>query len=161
MMSARDRNVRILHFAGHSKTRCGFFWLKSQTFATEYEEIPIERVAKLLKPVTARAGGGGTIECVMLNACETEGMGKKLREIGVGHVICWRSEVEDTTATNFALDFYTCLDQQDPLQATDYTFAFEQAVARMTSMGGAGVYTTAHVALAVHLPSTICRGNMF
>ena len=78
---------------------------------------------------------GGTIECVVLNACETEEMGKKLRSAGVPHVVCWRSEVQDTTAKKFAVDVSSCLNQQE--QGQDYGRAFGQAVARMDSGGGA------------------------
>jgi hypothetical protein len=45
----------------------------------------------------------------VLNACETEEMGKKLRNAGVLHVVCWRSKVQDMTAKRFALDFYASL----------------------------------------------------
>ena len=87
---------------------------------------------------------GGTIECVVLNACETEEMGKKLRSAGVSHVVCWRSEVQDTTAKRFALDFYASLNQQE--QGQDYGRAFEQAVARMDSGGGAARIPQKHLA---------------
>ena len=40
MQSARGRNVRLLHLAGHGNRRCGFFWLKSSAVSTEYEEVP-------------------------------------------------------------------------------------------------------------------------
>ena len=40
----------------------------------------------------------------MLNACETEEIGKKLWTAGVRHVVCWRSDVEDSTAGHFAPD---------------------------------------------------------
>jgi len=73
---------------------------------------------------------------VVLNACETEEMGKKLRMAGVRHVVCWRSEVEDGTASQFALDFYKSLDQQDPSHVKDYTRAFRHAVARMRPCEG-------------------------
>ena len=44
--------------------------------AIEYEEIDPRRFVKLFSPVSA--GAGGTTECVVLNACETEDIGKKL-----------------------------------------------------------------------------------
>jgi hypothetical protein len=78
MQSARGRNVRLLHLAGHGNRRCGFFWLKSSAVSTEYEEVPIDRLSMILK--TEAVANGGTIECVVLNACETEEMGKKLRK---------------------------------------------------------------------------------
>jgi len=128
MRSARQRNVRILHFAGHGKSKCGFFWLNHE--ALEYEEVPIDTVAGLIK--TEAAGeGAGTIECVVLNACESEEMGTTLRTAGVCHVLCWRSEVNDNTASKFALEFYRSLDTQNQLQPLNYTDAFQQAVCRM------------------------------
>ena len=135
MMNARERNVRILHLAGHGQSQCGFFWLKNSFTATEYEAIPTDRFTGLIKTEVAGPGGGGTIECVVLNACETEKMGKALRTAGVWHVVCWRSEVEDSTANQFAQNFYKSLDQNK-----DYKPAFEHAVARTCSgQGGARV----------------------
>jgi hypothetical protein len=142
MQSARGRNVRLLHLAGHGNRRCGFFWLKSSAVSTEFEEIPIDKLSMILK--TEAAANGGTIECVVLNACETEEMGKKLRGAGVSHVVCWRSKVQDMTAKRFALDFYASLNQQE--QGRNYGRAFEQAVARMDSGGGAARAPKKHLA---------------
>ena len=136
MRSVRQRKVRGLHLTGHGTSRCGFYWLKRKA-SSEYEAIAIDRVVALVKTEAAGGSGGGTIEFAMLNACETEEMGKALRAAGVRYVICWRSEVDDDTAREFALEFYRCLDQQDPSQAKDYKLAFRQAVARMGSGGGA------------------------
>ena len=116
---------------GHANDRCGFFWLKDNKL--EYEQVPMDRLVELIK--TEAAGNGGTIELAVLGACETENMGRALREAGVPHVVCWRSEVQDTTAKRFALDFYASLDQQE--QERDHARAFQQAVARMASGGGA------------------------
>jgi GTPase SAR1 family protein len=136
MHSARERNVRVLHLAGHGGRRCGFFWLKNQAASTEYEEISLDRFARIVK--TELAGdNGGTIECVVLNACETEEMGKNLRGAGALHVVCWRSAVEDIAARNFALEFYASLKEQDPSQAMDYKRAFRHAAARIRLHGGA------------------------
>ena len=51
---------------------------------------------------------------MVLNACKSEYLGNKLREIGVPHVVCWRSIVQDTTATQFAVNFYKSLDKIHP-----------------------------------------------
>ena len=64
----------------------------------------------------------------------SEGVGKRLRNYGVPHVVCWRSEVRDVTAMRFSATFYTALDcQSDGVR--DYKRAFEQAAqpARMRS----------------------------
>ena len=134
MRSARQRNVRILHFAGHGMSRYGFFWPKHGA-ATEYEDVQLERFAGLIQTELAGQGFDG-VECVVLNACETEELGKKLRSAGVRYVVCWRSEVEDGTASQFALDFYKSLDQQDLSHVKDYTHAFRHAVVRMRPREG-------------------------
>jgi hypothetical protein len=131
MLGARERNVRVLHLAGHSTARCGFAWL-DETSSAEYQEVGIEEFAKLFETETSNSGG--TIECVVLNACESEGVGKRLRNYGVPHVVCWRSEVRDVTAMRFSATFYKALDCQSD-SVRDYKRAFEQAVqpARMRS----------------------------
>jgi hypothetical protein len=101
LLGARENNVSMLLCSGHGQSHCGFFWLKGEA-STEYEEIEPDRFVKLFPPVAAGVGRGGTIECVVLHACETEDIGKKLRKAGVPYVVCWRSEVDDTTATEFA-----------------------------------------------------------
>ena len=105
MLTAAERNVRMLHVSGHGHSKWGFFWLKEG--ALEYEKIPTEKFVGLFRTEVAGAHGRGTIECVVLNACNTEGLGKQLRDAGVSHVVCWRSEVYDSTASTFTSDFYT------------------------------------------------------
>ena len=77
---------------------------------------------------------GGTIECVVLNACETEGVGRQLLAYGVPNVVCWRSEVRDMTAMTFSKHFYKALDIQHEGKR-DYKRAFKQAAKRLTSFG--------------------------
>jgi hypothetical protein len=134
--SARWRNVPVLHLTGHGGSKCVFFWLKNPAVSTtEYDhEIPVDRFANILSQRVGGGEGKGTLECVVLNACETETMGKTLRSVGLLHVVCWRSVVQDTTAKSFALDFYASLKDQG--QARDYKFAFQQAVVRMSGGGG-------------------------
>jgi len=57
-------------------------------------------------------------------------LARKLRSVGVRHVVCWRSAVRDETAITFSKAFYTALDHQDPSLGMDYPKAFSQAVAR-------------------------------
>jgi serine/threonine protein kinase/acid stress-induced BolA-like protein IbaG/YrbA len=136
MLGARERNVRVLHLAGHGTARCGFVWVTKHP-ATDYHEVSMEEFAKLFE--TEAAGGGGTVECVVLNACESEEMAKRLRKYGVPHVVCWRSEVRDVTAMRFSETFYKALDCQGD-NSRDYKRAFEQAAqpARMRSSESPG-----------------------
>ena len=55
---------------------------------------------------------------------------------GVRHVVCWRSEVEDGTASQFALDFYESLNQQHPSHVKDYACIFRHAIFRMRPYEG-------------------------
>ena len=82
MRSARQRNIRGLHLTGHGSMRCGFYWLKRKV-GTEYEEIAIAKVVGLVRLEAAGGSEGGTIEFALLNACETEEMGRALRAAGV------------------------------------------------------------------------------
>ena len=113
--------------------------------STEYEEISIDKFVGILRTEVAGANGG-SIECAVLNACETEDMGKKLRSAGVSHVVCWRSEVQDNTAREFALQFYASLNEQDPLQPRNYQRAFDHAAARISSGEGAARAPMKHLA---------------
>jgi len=136
LLESRQRNIRILHFAGHGQDRCGFMWLKDRE-AREYDKNT--RMDDFVACFKTEAHGrykGGTIECVVLNACETEAVGKKLRGHGVPHVVCWRSEVRDETAHNFSNTFYKALARQSSKSPFDYHLAFDQAVSRMTNGEG-------------------------
>jgi hypothetical protein len=130
MLNARQENTHIVYLSGHSNFRSGFFWLKDGK-STEYEQKPVEAFAKIFETEVADARSGGTIQCVVLNACETEEVGKKLQELGVPYVVCWRSEVKDVTAIRFTQEFYKALDSQKG--QTDYRLAFQQATNRLDS----------------------------
>ncbi len=145
MRNASRRNVRNLHFSGHGKSRWGFFWLKPR--ALEYDNIPMEKFVRLFEtevagaPASSPAHGRGTVECVFLNACHTEDLGKKLREAGVPHVVCWRSEVYDSTASKFTIEFYASFEENK-----NYKLAFRHAVNRMDWGGGAARAPQRHLA---------------
>jgi hypothetical protein len=126
MLTAAERNVSHLHFSGHGHSQCGFFWLKEG--ALEYEKIPTEKFVSLFTTEVAGAHSRGTIECVVLNACNTEGLGKKLRNAGVPHVVCWRSEVFDSTASQFTIDFYRSYEENKDLK-----ISFRRAASRIGS----------------------------
>jgi len=162
MRSAKERTVRVLHLSGHGEFQCGFFWLKNQVVSTEYEQVSLDTFIRILQTEMDGASGG-TIECVVLNACETEEMGKKLRGAGVSYVVCWQSEVQDNTAREFALQFYASLNEQDPTRARDYRRAFKHAASRISSGGGAQRAPAKH--LAVGAVDFVCllseSGNEF
>ncbi len=142
LRDAHLRNVRILHLSGHAD-KAGYSWLMEG--GTEYDKKSPDEIAEIVKSLRQRqlnwAGVQGTVECVVLNACQSEYLGKKLREIGVPHVVCWRSKVQDTTATQFALNFYKSLDKIHPgnnRPIWNYKQAFHEACAGMDSRMDSG-----------------------
>ena len=94
----------------------------AQDLSDESEEIPTEKFVRLFKTEVAGdtascvANGIGTIECVVLNACNTVVLGKQLRDAGVPHVVCWRSEVHDSTASMFTSHFYASYEENKDLK---------------------------------------------
>jgi len=126
LLNARRNNVRILHVAGDGRRACGFFW-KKQSVTTEYEQVPIDQFTKIFNTRGSTTTWFGSLECVVLNACQTEPLGKGLRSYGVPNVICWRSQVDDNTATYFVGNFYKALD----LKPGDYKLAFQETIDRM------------------------------
>ena len=56
--------------------------------------------------------------------------------------------MDDTTGTEFAVDFFTDLDQSDVTKDMDYKLAFKQAVTRMGSGGGAARAPMKHLDVA-------------
>jgi len=131
MRGVTFNNVRILHFSGHGDSKNGFFWLNEA--ATGYEQTSVDFFTGLFRTEVVGLQKGGTVECVVLNACSTEKLGRELRAVGVPHVVCWQTEVQDTTAASFAREFYKSLDRQNPVHGTDYLVAFLQAAARMSN----------------------------
>ena len=91
---ARQRNVRVLHLSGHAREECGFIW-NANDAATAHKTVDIEEISRAIGKV---AGEKGPVECVVLNACSTEKMGRLLREQGVPCVLCWNTPVQDETA---------------------------------------------------------------
>eukprot|EP00286_Rhodomonas_abbreviata_P001108 CAMPEP_0181288846 /NCGR_PEP_ID=MMETSP1101-20121128/560_1 /TAXON_ID=46948 /ORGANISM="Rhodomonas abbreviata, Strain Caron Lab Isolate" /LENGTH=2036 /DNA_ID=CAMNT_0023393015 /DNA_START=546 /DNA_END=6656 /DNA_ORIENTATION=+ len=107
LMHARRQNVIIVHMAGHGD-RNHAFWLLKDVNGDEYEPIDPHVVSQdIARECVAK---GGTVECVVLNGCNTEGLGKLLRQNQVKHIVCWRLEVEDQAARAFVDRFYTQLD---------------------------------------------------
>ena len=127
LLNARRNNVRILHVAGDGRRACGFFW-KKQSVTTEYEQVPIDQFTKIFNTRGSTTTWFGSLECVVLNSCQTEPLGKGLRSYSVPNVICWRSQVDDNTATYFVGNFYyKALD----LKPGDCKLAFQETIDRM------------------------------
>ena len=76
----RQRNVRVLHLAGHARKECGFIW-NANDEATASKTFDVEAISLAIGAV---AGQQGPLECVVLNACCTENMGRWVGGCGSG-----------------------------------------------------------------------------
>jgi hypothetical protein len=125
--SAKQLNIRVLHLAGHCSTERGFEW-NANDKATEIKTYDDVVVSALIG--TQAAGQKGPIECVVLNACCSEKMGRMLRERGVPNVVCWKTPVLDETAREMCGLFFTALGT-DKERKRDYKGAFAAAMNAM------------------------------
>ena len=123
---AKQRNIRVLHLAGHCAKKLGFEW-NAHEEATEIKTSD-DVVDSAL--IGTQAGQRGPIECVVLNACCTEDMGRMLRERGVPNVVCWKTPVHDETAREMCGHFFTALGT-DKERKRDYKRAFAAAMHAM------------------------------
>ena len=124
--SARQRNVRILHLAGHGQKECGFIW-NADDAATSSRSFDVDAMSLAIGSV---AGQQGPMECAVLNACTTETMGRLLRQHGVPCVVCWKTPVQDETAKELCERFYRAL-VEDASGNRDYERAFLTATSAM------------------------------
>ena len=58
----------------------------------------------------------------VLNACDTEDLGRELAQRGLKHVVCWRGKVADAVAERFSQEFYKTLNERPG----EYRRAFEE-----------------------------------
>jgi len=132
--TARERNLRLCHLAGHG-TKKGFVWNASEsaTAAQHFEPAPIAR------KLGAISGANGPLHGVLLNACSTYEFGKLLIEHGVPFVVCWKTEVQDETARELSRHFYRAVVDQKKhaYSVKDYQNAFLEA----TDLMRASAYT--------------------
>jgi len=131
--SCRQRNVRVLHLAGHGRKECGFIWNASDD-ATQSQEFDVEAISLA---IGMAAGTNGPVECAVLNACSTWKMGLLLRTHNVPYVICWRTSVLDETAKEVCQRFYRAL-VENVSGVRDYKRAFYAATDGLRSSAHTG-----------------------
>jgi len=130
---SRQRNVRVLHLAGHGENECGFIWNASDS-ATAQQKFDVNAISLAIGLV---AGQNGPMECAVLNTCSTEKMGRLLRQRGVPHVLCWRTPVKDETAKELCEHFYRALIENQS-GAREYKQAFLAATNAVRSTAHTG-----------------------
>lgn len=93
-----DEKPRLVHFAGHGGGR-----LQSFAAASEYglmHLIPVEGLVELFG-----AFGRSSVECVIVNACDTELLARELSAV-IPYAIGMRHPVHDKSAIRFSRGFY-------------------------------------------------------
>jgi uncharacterized repeat protein (TIGR01451 family) len=96
-----DEEPWLVHFAGHGGG-------PDQSFAAESEYglahvIPVDGLVGLFA-----AFGGNNVECVLVNACDTELLARELSEV-IPYAIGMRQPVHDKSAIRFSRGFYRAL----------------------------------------------------
>ena len=129
MLSARERNVKIVHLTGHSRRECGFVW-NADDAATASAETSIDSIACM---IGGAAGEEGSLEFGNLSACSTFKMAQMLREAGVPDVLCWKTRVHDAIARELCEHFYRSLMRlsKDGIVRRNYRIAFDAATDAM------------------------------
>ena len=124
-----DRRPARFLFAGHADRQLD---AGRRTLAFEDDT---GRLPELVRPETLvdmflslRERRGDVLELVFLNGCESEDLGRALREQAkVPWVVCWRTKCNDEAARLFSIHFFEALRQAAASEAEPYPSAFYQA----------------------------------
>lgn len=93
-----DEEPRLVHFAGHGGGEYQSFAATSEYGLTHL--IPVEGLVELFG-----AFGRGSVECVIVNACDTELLARELSAV-VPYAIGMRQPVHDKSIIRFSRGFY-------------------------------------------------------
>lgn len=103
--SLLDHSPRIVHFSGHG----GIDGIVVENDQGQTFQIPRDALADLFKLCA------GQIECVVLNACYSEGQAEAIAE-HIPYVIGMKSTISDKAALEFAIGFYDALGAGKPIE---------------------------------------------
>ena len=112
-----DFQPHFVHFAGHGGGREGSFAAEDDIGSTHV--IPVDGLVQAFKAV------GGDVQCVIVNACNTERLAQALTAI-IPCVIGMRQPVGDRSAIRFSIGFYQALAAGKPVDT-----AFDVGVAQL------------------------------
>jgi len=111
---------RLVHFAGHGGGTEGSFAAEGDYGLAHV--IPVDGLVRLFR------GAGQSVECVVVNACETELLARGLSEV-VPYAIGMRQPVRDRSAIRFSVGFYQAVAAGRPIED-----AFDLGVAQMMTV---------------------------
>ena len=90
-----------VHFIGHGDEE-GLYVVSDD--GTQPAKVSAPTLAQLIQNVLSMQMG-------VLNACDTEDLGRELAQRGLKHVVCWRGKVADAVAERFSQEFYKTLNE--------------------------------------------------
>jgi CHAT domain len=111
---------RLVHFAGHGGGPEGSFAAEGDYGLAHI--IPVDGLVRLFR------SAGQSVECVVANACETEGLARGLSEV-IPYAIGMRQPVRDRSAIRFSVGFYQAVAAGRPVED-----AFDLGVAQMMTV---------------------------
>lgn len=112
-----DVNPAILHLTGHNSTPSSEGNLHMASRGLLHKE---GGAAGLAATISRRCIKGddvshrpdGHLQCVVINACESEELGISLRTSGVPTVVCWPGLTDDSCCADFTENFYRSLSNE-------------------------------------------------
>lgn len=115
--SIQNVNPAIVHFSGHGEGEKGIRIEGKNGESILFPTKGLVRLFKLRKD---------TIECIVLNACETEYQAEPISDLGI-YVIGMNADIDSDAASDFAIGFYSSL-----ANGSDYIEAFEIAMVHIS-----------------------------
>ncbi|MEZ4899330.1 MAG: CHAT domain-containing protein [Saprospiraceae bacterium] len=109
-LSKFRNDLRLFHYGGHAG---------SDVLILDQEKARSEGLSQLL-------GSCKSLRLVFLNGCSTKSQVQGLLELGIPVVIATRCAIEDTSATQFAIEFYRAMDDRQSIRE-----AFNTAKAKL------------------------------
>jgi hypothetical protein len=116
-----------IHIIGHGDSK-GLYFV-SRDNRKQPARVEASNLKEMIRNVPS-------IEFVVLNACDTELLGRDLKEDGVKHVVCWRGKVADVVAETFSSSFYQTLNDFPG----DYCRAFAEGRVAVRLLQGEKLY---------------------
>jgi hypothetical protein len=115
-----DHHPKVVHFSGHGRPDGSLYLEDGSGFSQPAAAVGLAELFKV---------HGGSIECVVVNACDTLLLAQAISQ-HIKHVIAMRSKIGDPIAINFSTGFYQGLAAGEPVPtafAQGRAFALTQA----------------------------------
>ena len=133
------REHKMLHLGMHggvgAESTLGFPCDNGQVMGVDLLVDAVTAYCSLLRD--KQDNGTPGVECVVINACKSAGIGGGLSKAGVKCVVCWETNVADEAAIIFTEAFYHSIAQENSQKMPwmeKYRVAFDVAVSKLNAV---------------------------